>query len=67
MSGSSKVVLATLKLDDSNFSTTPLAQHFPLNFTVFKKWRADFYIVPIGYHHYAIENNIIARLATKRF
>jgi len=67
MSATSKVVLSALKLDDSNFSTTPLAKYFPLNLTVFKEWRADFHIVPVRYHHYMVENDVIARLAAERF
>tara|TARA_B100001245_G_scaffold90986_1_gene65838 strand:- start:25 stop:228 length:204 start_codon:yes stop_codon:yes gene_type:complete len=67
MSSPSEIVLSTLKLDDSNFSATPLAKYFPLNLTVFNERRADFYIVPVRYNHYPVKNNVIAGLAPKRF
>tara|TARA_B100000809_G_scaffold69730_3_gene67122 strand:+ start:25485 stop:25688 length:204 start_codon:yes stop_codon:yes gene_type:complete len=67
MSSPSEIVLSTFKLDDSNFSATPLAKYFPLNLTVFNERRTDFYIVPVRYNHYPIKNDIVAGLATKRF
>jgi hypothetical protein len=67
MSSPSEIILSTFKLDDSNFSATPLAKYFPLNLTVFNERRTDFYIVPVRYNHYPVKNDIVAGLATKCF